>query len=103
MSSGLCSPCRTGPGSQDGIVKFQWFRRLQCRVRYRKGGILVGWYQFNFLAGGIFTLLAGLFVFYHGGPKRTTQNTWFLLCLFTSLWHFGRFFVGISDSSAVAE
>jgi signal transduction histidine kinase len=63
----------------------------------------VGWYQLNFLAGGIFTLLAGLFVFYHGGPRRATQNTWFLLCLFTSLWHFGRFFAGISNSPAVAE
>jgi signal transduction histidine kinase len=63
----------------------------------------VGWYSLNFLVGSVFTLLAGLFVFYRGGPKRTTQNAWFLLCLFTSLWHVGRFLVAISNNAAFAD
>ena len=60
------------------------------------------WYQLNFLVGSFFTLLAGLFVFYRGGPKPTTQNAWFLLCLVTSLWHAGRFLVAISSSPVFA-
>jgi hypothetical protein len=51
----------------------------------------------------VFSLLAGLFVFYQGGPKRTTQNTWFFALSFHQSLAFPWFFAGISNSSAVAE
>jgi len=62
----------------------------------------VGWYQINFILGTFFTLLAGLFVLYTGGSSRATRYTWFLLCLFTSIWHAGRYLIAIAGTEMQA-
>jgi two-component system NtrC family sensor kinase len=60
-------------------------------------------YATNFLIGVFFTLFAGLVVFLKGEPKKTTRYTWLLLCLSTSVWHAGRFFIAVAPTVSVAE
>ena len=60
-------------------------------------------YALNFIVGAVFTLAAGLIVFFRGGSRRSVRRTWFLLCVFTSVWHTGRFLIAIADTSRVAE
>ena len=63
----------------------------------------MNWSAINFILGSAFTLSAGLFVLYQGKSRRVTAQTWFFLCIFTSLWHAGRFFMASAPTEAVAE
>jgi hypothetical protein len=60
-------------------------------------------YATNFFVGTFFTLFAGLFVFLKGEAKKSTKQTWLLLCLSTSLWHAGRFFIAVAPTASIAQ
>ena len=60
-------------------------------------------YATNFFVGTFFTLFAGLFVFLKGEAKKPTKQTWLLLCLSTSVWHAGRFFIAVAPTASVAQ
>ncbi len=64
---------------------------------------MMNWYELNFAFGSVFFLSAGLFVLYGGESRRITQQTWFLLCLFTSIWYAGRFLMAIAETETQAE
>lgn len=61
------------------------------------------WYPINFLIGTIFTLLAGLFVLSRGESRPATRYAWFLLCLFTGIWHAGRFLIAVAETEGQAN
>jgi len=63
----------------------------------------MGWSELNFALGSVFSLSAGLFVLYQRQSRRITQQTWFLLCLFTSIWYGGRLLIAVAETEAQAE
>jgi two-component system NtrC family sensor kinase len=60
-------------------------------------------YALNFIVGAVFTLAAGVIVFFRGGSRSSVRRAWLLLCVSTSVWHAGRFLIAIADTSRVAE
>lgn len=60
------------------------------------------WYTINFAIGSVVSLLLGLFVLYRGETRDLTRKTWFLLCVFISLWHGGKYFITVAETEASA-
>ena len=60
-------------------------------------------YALNFIIGAVFTLLAGLFVFFRGESRSITRQTWLLLCIATSVWHAGRFLIASANGLISAQ
>ncbi|MGE5218267.1 MAG: ATP-binding protein [Chloroflexota bacterium] len=60
-------------------------------------------YALNFIVGAVFTITAGLFVFFRGESRSITRRAWLLLCLATSVWHLGRFLIAIAPTLVVAD
>jgi two-component system NtrC family sensor kinase len=60
-------------------------------------------YALNFIIGAVFTLSAGLVVFFKGQSRAITRQTWLLLCIATSIWHTGRFLIAWTSGPAVAQ
>jgi signal transduction histidine kinase len=63
----------------------------------------MNWYTVNYALGSIVSFLLGIFVLYRGETRSLTRKTWFLLCVFVSVWHAGKFLIVITQSEFLAE
>jgi two-component system, NtrC family, sensor kinase len=58
----------------------------------------MNWYTFNYAVGTVSSFLLGLFVLYRGETREATRKSWFLLCVFVSIWHAGKFMIEIAGT-----
>ena len=59
------------------------------------------WYALGHLAGTLFTIIAGIFV-YSRDRTNLVNKTWAFLCLSVGVWHFGRYMMAISQDAPQA-
>lgn len=63
----------------------------------------MNWYTFNYGVGTVTSFLLGFFVLHRGEGRELTRRTWFLLCVFISLWHAGKFVIHVAQSDLLAQ